>query len=57
VDAREASVYVEDLDIPQNKISDPAWRIIDRAIEESRRHGHRPLTRDGSPMAAASVST
>jgi ATP-dependent Clp protease ATP-binding subunit ClpA len=29
----EASVYVEDLDIPQNKLSESAQRILDRAIE------------------------
>ena len=32
-------MYVDDLDIPVGKISDPVRRIIDRAIDESRRRG------------------
>jgi len=48
-------VYVEDLDIPQNKISEPAQRIIDRAIEESRRHGHALLTSEHLLLACALV--
>ena len=37
-------MYVDDLDIPRNKVGDPAQRIIDRAIEESQRRGHALLT-------------
>jgi ATP-dependent Clp protease ATP-binding subunit ClpA len=48
-------VFVEDLDIPQNKISEPAQRIIDRAIEESRRHGHALLTSAHLLLACALV--
>jgi hypothetical protein len=48
-------VYVEDLDVPQNKISESAQRIIDRAIEESRRHGHGQLTNEHLLLACALV--
>jgi ATP-dependent Clp protease ATP-binding subunit ClpA len=48
-------VYVEDLDIAQNKISESAQRIIDRAIEESRRHGHAQLTGEHLFLACALV--
>ena len=37
---------IEDLDIPQHKIIESAQRIIDRANEESRRHGHTQLTNE-----------
>ncbi|HEY5617805.1 MAG TPA: ATP-dependent Clp protease ATP-binding subunit [Vicinamibacterales bacterium] len=48
-------MYVEDLDIPQNKLSEPARRIIDRASEESRRRGHALLTSEHLLLACALV--
>jgi hypothetical protein len=46
-------MYVEDLDIPRNRIGDPARRIIDRAIEESWRHAHALLTSEHLLLAGA----
>jgi ATP-dependent Clp protease ATP-binding subunit ClpA len=37
-------VYVDELDIPAVKITEPAQRIIDRAVEEARRRNHSLLT-------------
>jgi ATP-dependent Clp protease ATP-binding subunit ClpC len=37
-------VYVDDLDIPLGRITEPARRVIDRAVEESRRREHSLLT-------------
>jgi ATP-dependent Clp protease ATP-binding subunit ClpA len=51
----EAGMYVEDLEIPRNRISDAAQRIIDRAVEESRRHGHTLLTSEHLLVAGALV--
>ena len=48
-------MYVDDLDIPRNKIAEPAQRILDRAIEESRRHGHALLTSEHLFLAGALV--
>jgi ATP-dependent Clp protease ATP-binding subunit ClpA len=48
-------MYVDDLDIPPNKLGEPAQRIIDRAIEESRRHGHALLTSEHLLLAGALV--
>src|SRR5260221_3132653 len=40
----EDAVYVDDLDIPPGKLTQAAQRVIDRAIEESRRRLHPLLT-------------
>jgi ATP-dependent Clp protease ATP-binding subunit ClpC len=48
-------VYVEELEIPQNKISESGRRIIDRAIEEARRHGHALLASEHLFLACALV--
>ena len=48
-------MYIDDLDIPPTKIGEPAQRIIDRAIEESRRHGHALLTSEHLFLAGALV--
>jgi ATP-dependent Clp protease ATP-binding subunit ClpA len=40
----EGAVYVDDLDIPVGKITEAAQRVIDRAVEESRRREHSLLT-------------
>jgi ATP-dependent Clp protease ATP-binding subunit ClpA len=37
-------VYVDDLDLPANKLSESARRVIDRAVEDSRRRDHSVLT-------------
>ena len=37
-------MYVDDLDIPVNKLTESARRIIDRALEDSRRREHPVLT-------------
>jgi ATP-dependent Clp protease ATP-binding subunit ClpC len=37
-------VYVDDLDIPVSKLTEAAQRVIDRAVEESRRREHSLLT-------------
>jgi ATP-dependent Clp protease ATP-binding subunit ClpA len=37
-------VYVDDLDIPPSRITEAARRVIDRAVEESRRREHSLLT-------------
>lgn len=47
-------MYVEELDIPRHKIGESAQRIIDRAVEESRRHGH-VLTSEHLFLACALV--
>ena len=44
VDETEGHVYVDDLDIPLNKMTEAVWRIVDRAVEESRRREHALLT-------------
>jgi ATP-dependent Clp protease ATP-binding subunit ClpA len=48
-------VYVEELDIPQSKVGESAQRVIDRAVEESRRFGHAVLTSDHLFLACALV--
>lgn len=48
-------MYVENLDIPHGKIDDAAQRIIDRAVEESRRHKHAVLTSEHLFLAFARV--
>jgi len=37
-------VYVDDLDVPVSKLSEAAQRVIDRAVEDSRRRDHAQLT-------------
>src|SRR4029077_14430344 len=43
-DKMEDPVYVDDLDIPVSKLTDAARRVVDGAIEESRRREHSHLT-------------
>jgi ATP-dependent Clp protease ATP-binding subunit ClpA len=49
------TVHVEDLDISPSKIGETAQRIIDRAIEESRRREHALLTNEHLFLAYAQV--
>jgi ATP-dependent Clp protease ATP-binding subunit ClpA len=51
----EATVQVEDLDISPSKIGESAHRIVDRAIEESRRREHPVLTNEHIFLAFAQV--
>jgi len=37
-------VYVDDLDIPASKLTESARRVMDRAVEDSRRRDHSALT-------------
>jgi ATP-dependent Clp protease ATP-binding subunit ClpC len=46
---------VEDLEIPQNKMSESAQRIVDRAVEESRRRDHTLLMNEHLLLAFAQV--
>jgi len=48
-------VHVEDLDISPSKVAETAQRIIDRAIEESRRREHALLTNEHLFLAFAQV--
>jgi ATP-dependent Clp protease ATP-binding subunit ClpA len=48
-------MYVDDLDIPVGKVSDTVRRIIDRAIDESRRREHALLTSEHLFLAFAQV--
>ena len=48
-------MHVEDLDISPSKIGETAQRIIDRAIEESRRREHALLTNEHIFLAYAQV--
>ncbi len=48
-------MHVEDLDISPSKIGETAQRIIDRAIEESRRREHALLTNEHLFLAFAQV--
>ena len=48
-------MHVEDLEISQSKIGETAQRIIDRAIEEARRHEHALLTNEHLFLAFAQV--
>jgi len=48
-------VHVEELEIAQNKIGETAQRIIDRSIEEARRHEHALLTNEHLFLAFAQV--
>src|SRR3954465_14786000 len=44
--ASGGSGSVDDFDIAQSKIGESAQRVVDRAIEESRRAGHPMLTNE-----------
>jgi ATP-dependent Clp protease ATP-binding subunit ClpA len=46
---------VEDFDISQNKMAESAQRVVDRAIEESRRREHALLTNEHVFLAFAQV--
>ena len=48
-------MHVEDLDISPSKVAETAQRIIDRAIEESRRREHALLTNEHLFLAFAQV--
>jgi ATP-dependent Clp protease ATP-binding subunit ClpA len=50
----EATV-VEDFDISQNKIAESAQRVVDRAVEESRRRDHALLTNEHLFLGFAQV--
>jgi ATP-dependent Clp protease ATP-binding subunit ClpA len=46
---------VDDFDIPQNKLSDSAERVVDRALDEARRREHALLTNEHVCLAFAQV--
>ena len=46
---------VEDLDIPRNRLGDSAERVVDRAVDEARRHGHGILTNEHICLGFAQV--
>ena len=46
---------MEDLDIPRNRLGDSAERVVDRAVDEARRHGHGILTNEHICLAFAQV--
>ncbi|HEX3704587.1 MAG TPA: ATP-dependent Clp protease ATP-binding subunit [Vicinamibacterales bacterium] len=48
-------MHVDDLDISPSKIGETAQRIIDRALEEARRHEHALLTNEHIFLAFAQV--
>src|SRR6185369_1846551 len=48
-------VPVDDFDIAQSKIGESAQRVVDRAIEESRRRDHALLTNEHIFLAFAQV--
>ena len=48
-------MYVNDLDVPVGKISEAAQRVIDRAIEASRRYPHVLVTSEHLLLAFAQV--
>jgi ATP-dependent Clp protease ATP-binding subunit ClpA len=48
-------VHVDELDISPSKIGETAQRIIDRAIEETRRREHALLTNEHIFLAFAQV--
>jgi ATP-dependent Clp protease ATP-binding subunit ClpA len=45
--------FVEDFDIPQNKLADSAERVVDRALDEARRREHALLTNEHVCLAFA----
>ena len=48
-------MYVDDLDVPVSKLSEAAQRVIDRAVEDSRRRDHAQLTSAHLLLAFAQV--
>ncbi|HEX2342619.1 MAG TPA: ATP-dependent Clp protease ATP-binding subunit [Vicinamibacterales bacterium] len=46
---------MEDLDIPRNRLGDSAERVVDRSMDEARRHGHGILTNEHICLAFAQV--
>jgi ATP-dependent Clp protease ATP-binding subunit ClpA len=46
---------VEDVDIPRNRLGGSAERVVDRALDEARRHGHGILTNEHMCLAFAQV--
>jgi ATP-dependent Clp protease ATP-binding subunit ClpA len=46
---------VDDFDIPQNKLAESAERVVDRALDEARRHDHALLTNEHVCLAFAQV--
>jgi ATP-dependent Clp protease ATP-binding subunit ClpC len=52
---RGAEGIVEDLDIPRNRLGDSAERVVDRSMDEARRHGHGILTNEHICLAFAQV--
>src|SRR5262245_22511476 len=46
---------VEDFDIPQNKLAESAERVVDRALEETRRREHGMLTNEHLCLAFAQI--
>jgi ATP-dependent Clp protease ATP-binding subunit ClpC len=51
----EEATAVEDFDISQNKMAESAQRVVDRAVEESRRRDHTALTNEHIFLAFAQV--
>jgi ATP-dependent Clp protease ATP-binding subunit ClpC len=51
----EDAVHVDDLDISPSKVGETAQRIVDRAIEETRRREHALLTNEHIFLAFAQV--
>src|SRR5262245_10330573 len=46
---------VDDYDIPQNKLAESAERVVERALEETRRREHALLTNEHVCLAFAQV--
>ncbi|MGH9314106.1 MAG: AAA family ATPase [Vicinamibacterales bacterium] len=46
---------MEDFDIPRNRLGESAERVVDRAVEEARRHGHGILTNEHVCLGFAQV--
>ena len=55
VDRTEGPVFVDDLDLPLGKMTEAAQRVIDRAVEESRRREHLLLASEHVFYALAQV--
>lgn len=51
----EAATPVEDFDIAPSKIGESAQRVVDRAVEETRRRDHALLTNEHIFLAFAQV--
>ena len=52
---RRGGAPVDDFDIAQSKIGESAQRVVDRAVEESRRRDHALLTNEHIFLAFAQV--